>query len=283
MAAPRLYVRWFLAATVGVCLLALPRSRCTGGVGLADVERAEPRGGGAPALEQFEFTPAQLEVLQKLAKATASEIDRDQKGKGSEAFRKALNDLRDVLVQGGTPSTILEDRVDTLRDAEDTDVDEDVEITDAARRLAPGLLRQLSVHQVAAYFNNYREEIPEPLDTMLEALAQVQDLKENDWKELRDQTTEEVGWLLGGLDKKKAKLVADKVEDWLNTARKMKADDFSKHREELAQAARQFVGQVPPTVVLHNFAEHGLAELLSNPQLPTALEARFQQGTPPPK
>jgi len=67
------------------------------------------------------------------------------------------------------------------------------------------------------------------------------------------------------------------VEAFLKTAHVMREREPKKQRPELEKAARQFVAQVPPTQVLHNVAEHTLAELLSNPRLVAAFDARLKR------
>jgi hypothetical protein len=225
-------------------------------------------------LHKFDLTPQQMGALRKVALTTASK--EVAPSKGSEQMRKILSDLRDALLKDQRDDgqiADLEQRMDDWKENED--VDDDVEITIAARRRAPEVLCLLTPRQVTNYLNEFADTLPDPLERLLEALDKVTTLNDDEWKELREDIVEEVSWLMGGLDKKKAKLVGDKVDQWLVQVRFLKDRDFTKRRAELEAAARRFVAQVPPTAVLHHIAERGVAEMLSNPRLIAAIDARL--------
>ena len=224
-------------------------------------------------LYEFRMTPAQMEALRKLAPKSSP---RDP-GKGSDKLRQALTDYRAALLKPDSEDRInqLKESLDALREAEKASLDDDVDITDAARRRTPEVLRSLSVKQVSAYLNEY--DVPDPLERLLEALDKVSTLKDADWRELSEEIVDEVSWLMAGLDVRKGKLVGDKVEQFLAQVRNLKDKDFKSKRPDLERAARLFANQVPPTAVLHNYAERAVAELLSNPQLATALDARLKK------
>jgi hypothetical protein len=230
-------------------------------------------------LYEFEFTPSQLQAVLKVAKQTTPKPAPLPAVKASDEFRKALTQLRDALIDASNAELIgaLQDKVADLQESEDIELDDKVEITSAARRLAPDLLKLLKPTQVMAFLNANKELISDPTDLLLEAVDKARTLPDDEWKELSAETVAETGWLLGGLDQKKARAVEQKLQQSLKQVRSMNDGDFAKKRPELEQALRQFVAQVPPTAILHNYAEHALAELLSNPQLLTALEARLRK------
>lgn len=230
------------------------------------------------AIYQFELTPAQMETFRKIAPETIQKPRKRPSVKASDGYWKTLADLRDALVKAADEDLIanLQEKVEKFRDGEDLDLDDDVEITDAARKAASLVLRKLTARQIAAYVNSL-DPVPDPLTLMLEALDKVRSVQKAKFKEFREESVEEIGWLLGGLDKAKVKGVREKVEEWLTNAHTAKEDDFRKQRPQFEKAARKFVSLVLPTQVLHNIAEHGLAELLANPQLPAALDARLNK------
>lgn len=229
------------------------------------------------ALTYFDFTPPQLEALAKLTReANLPKSQARQPGKASEKYRQALLNLYEALAQGTEVARVseLEDQVDALRDAENPDLDDVVEITDAARQRTPEVLRLLTIRQTSAYLDIY--EAPDPLEDLLTALNKVSTLKDAEWKDLVEETVDEVGWLLGGLDEKKVKAVREQVSQWLKQVQAAKGKAMEKQRPELEKAARDLASQVPPTQMLNNVIEHALAELLANPQLPAAIPLRLK-------
>jgi hypothetical protein len=230
------------------------------------------------ALNRFEMTTEQMNALRRLAADTMPKNAKRDEGKASDKVRKTMLDLRTALIkQDADRIDDLEDALADLLDDEDTDLDDQVNITSAARRRAPEVLQGLRPAQVLAFFNNSGDDLPAPLETLLSALDVVRELKDDEWKDLSEEIVEEMRWLLGGLDPERNRFVADKVEQYLKKVRAVKAKDFEKARPEMERSARQFVGQIAPTVVLHNFAEHALAELLSNPRLLAAIDARLDR------
>jgi hypothetical protein len=229
-------------------------------------------------LHEFKFTPAQMEQLQKLAKETAEKPRRRKAGQGSEDFRAALASLHQALVDDLDDDMIdnLEEQLDGLRDAEGPELDDEVEVTAAARQRAPEVLRGLSPSQVAAYVAANNDEIQNPLERLTDALGKVGGLKPAKWKALRDEVSEEVGRLVAGLDENKSTKVADQVVALLTKARGFKAEEFKKQRPALEKEARRLVGDVHPVEVLRHTAEYALAEMLSNPRLGEALKLRLK-------
>jgi hypothetical protein len=220
-------------------------------------------------------TPAQKEKLRDLAEETADRSGLRQAAKGSAKFRQTMTDLRLALVKEEDKRVEeLAKQLEDLRNAENPELDDAVEITDEARERAPEALRLLTPGQVAGYVGAYAESIPDPLEQLLDALDKVRDLKPDEWKELRDMLSDEVGWLVAGLDAEQASQVGDQVVQLLIMARALKEKDFQKQRPELEKKAREIVGQVGPTDVLRHFLERSLAELLSNPRLQAVLDAQ---------
>ena len=108
-------------------------------------------------------TAEQTEVLLEVAAKTMQTAPPRRKVEVSEDYLKALNAVRAALVSGDEAkieSTHV--ALDKLREKEDPETDE-VEITDAARRVAPGLLKRFSARQVAAYVGGLRE-FPDPVE-----------------------------------------------------------------------------------------------------------------------
>jgi hypothetical protein len=219
-----------------------------------------------------------MESLAKLARDTAKA--RPRKPKASDKLRKAFAELRDALLEGDADKVNERtDQVDDLRSAENSDLDDAIETTPAARNAAPDALRLFSARQVHAYLGNYDEDdLPDPLERMTEAIRTARVLTTADFKTLCKEAAEEVGWQLAGLDDAAAKKVTDKVTALLEQSRRLSDDEFKAKQPDLEKAARDILGDIGPTDVLRHMAERDLAELLSNPLLPAALEARLKKA-----
>src|SRR5262249_21341753 len=149
-------------------------------------------------------------------------------------------------------------------------LDDGVEVTDEARRAAPGVCRRLKAPQLAAFIAEAAEEIADPLDVLLAALEEVRGLEPGRWKERRDEVAGQVARLGAGVDRKADRLEGA-VSALLARARSLTDAQFKARRGALERAARQLAGRVEPAEVLRHTAEHALAELLSNPRLGAAL------------
>ncbi|HXG12751.1 MAG TPA: hypothetical protein VNK04_23535 [Gemmataceae bacterium] len=228
-------------------------------------------------IHAWQMTTEQIRLLDKLARETAAK-PRERKGTASKEYRNALLELHQALAEARNEQAIadLEEQLDQLHESENPDLDDWFDITDAARRRAPEVLRQLKVSQVTDYIALYANYISDPLDVLTEALVRVRTLKASEWKEKREEIAEEVSNLVAGLDAAKAERVNDQVITLLIKARGMKQEEFEKRQAELEKEARQIVGDLAPTDVLRHFVEYSLAQLLSNPRLPNATKLRLK-------
>lgn len=227
------------------------------------------------ALVQFGITPEQMAYLRKLAPETMSETGARPAAKVSSEYRRTLMALRDALAKSTEPDRIgeLQERLEKLRDTEAPDLDDGVEITDAAREKAPAVLQRLSARQVAGFLAAYGDDFPDPGERLQAALQQVRELSDKDWKETRDVISADVSRLVAGLDPEKCEEVANQVVQLLIKVRAFKPEDLKQHQAELEAEARRIVGKQGPFEILRHATLHALAELLSNPRLTAALDA----------
>src|SRR5262249_39389768 len=149
-------------------------------------------------------TPEQMKMLQKLSGETAQKA-RQRKGKASAEYQKALQELHDALINPmeGDALDKLDEKVDELQESEDPDLDDRVEITAAARKHTPELLKSLQPGQVDSYTDYLSDSVEQPLDTLLEALADVRPLKGRELRAKREEVAGEVAQLVAGLDAEK--------------------------------------------------------------------------------
>jgi hypothetical protein len=207
-------------------------------------------------LHQFRFTSEQLQLVRKMAKETAQEREIRPAPRASDKYKRLLVDLRTALVAGNDEKVDkVQQELDKVRTSEPLELDDGVDITDAARREAPRLLRLLGPRQIALHLSYYGDQVPDPAATLENAIDTARDLKDKEWKQLREEVAEQVGPLVAGLDGEKA-------------------GDFEHRRDELHRQARAIVGDVGAFDVLRHLVEQSLAEMLSNPRLVSALDAR---------
>jgi hypothetical protein len=256
------------------CLAGPPDARAKDKVSLSNLSLEVE---ALQTMHRFQMTTRQLEMLSRLVSETAGKPKPREDGKGSAKLQRTLTDLRDALLRNEDDRIErLEEQLEGLLDAEDPDLDDEVELTAGARRRASEVLQSLSTRQVASFLGTLSEP-PDPLERLLGALDVVGKLKDEQWKTLTEDIADDLAWQLGGVDANRGRAVADSVRQFLGSARALNEKEFKKQRPELEKATRQFVGQVPPTAILHNVAEHELAELLSNPRLGALLEARLKK------
>jgi hypothetical protein len=225
-------------------------------------------------LYHLRITRTQLDYLAGVAKKTASKPGPRKEVKVSAKYRKALIDLRDALTR------VDEERIDQLyetieglRTKENPEFD-DVTITTAARKQAPLLLRRLSARQVAGFVAGYAVDFPDPAEKIEAALLEARKLRGKAWQELREDTIDQVGWLVAGLDAAAAKKVGAEVAGLLDRAHRLGDKTTAAQRKELRTAALRITSKVSAVDVIRHFMEHSLAELLSNPFLVRAVTAR---------
>lgn len=231
------------------------------------------------SLHHFQFKPEQMQSLRKLARQTAMDAGARPAVKASEEFRRTLSSLRHALAEASNAEHILalQQKMEKLRNDEKIELDDGVEITEAAAKHAPELMKTLSARQVAGYIALYGDEFPDPLELLLDALSRVRGLKGKEWEQIRQDISEDVSNLVAGLDAEKASKIGDDVVQLLIKARGLKDDEFKKERPDLEKAARQIVGNAPALDIIRNVVERSLAELLSNPWLVSAIDARLKK------
>lgn len=230
-------------------------------------------------LYHMEPTKAQLMALLKLAERTAAKPPATKEASASPEYLKALQDLRGALVRDDEEQIgALFQKLGEIEDAQPTEIAEAFDLTPAAIKEAPSALKLLTPAQVVSFLASMDNEVPDPVERILFALSEGEELDAEDWKSLRDETAQEVIWLIHGFNSNtEAAKTTKAVSDLLDRGHRLKGDALKKEQESIEQAARKLTGGVSPVVVLQHYMERELAELLSNPQIVTALKARLDQ------
>lgn len=246
------------------------------GAGFADLGDLNAEVTVLQVLTALGATPEQLERLATLAAKTMQKPPPRKLVKVTEKYRKGLRALRDALVKGD------EEQIDAALEAmeelskkEMPDFD-DVELTDAARKSAPALLRRFSARQVSRYLATLAE-VPDPAEQLEAAMKRSRELRGRAWQDERDAASVQVGWLIAGVDAAAEKKAREKAEVLLNRAHRMEDKEYAAKQSALRKEARELVGKLGPTDVLRNFMERVLAETLSSYRLTAALDARAKK------
>lgn len=230
-------------------------------------------------LHHLNATPAQLQQLRKLAKDTKSKDPEVKAGKGTDKFRTALLEVHRALLDNKNSEAIdkLAEKLDALREDEKPDLDDDVELTETARRRAPEAVRLFGAPQVAAYLAGLLEDIGDPQSRLVDSLNQVRTLSHDQWNEFRANFPDEIGRLVAGVDVEKAEKISNEVVQLLIVVRSLNDADFKAQRPELEKNALKIIGDVGPFQILQNVMDHVLASLLSNPRLTAAIDGRLEK------
>lgn len=230
-------------------------------------------------LYHLELNARQLSAFVKLADKTAARVPAVQEAQAGAEYHAALKSLRDALLsQDEERISELSEKLDELQEKETTAINDEFEMTDASLLAAPSAFRLLSAAQVVAYLASLDDEVPDPVERILSALEEGEDLEGDEWKELRDETAEEVSWLVGGFNTENAARAKKAVTTLLDRGHSFQGDDRKKQWPALEKSAHQLVGNVSSLVVLQHYVERELAELLSNPRTAAALRLWIEQS-----
>jgi hypothetical protein len=229
-------------------------------------------------IHQLKLDKAQIDALGKLAREITPDGQEREAAKVSDKYRKALLALRDAFTADD------DDRIDgrakaldELRSKETPEVDDGIEIVAAARTKAVEYVAHLKSRQIASYLAGVGDDdLDGPAERLSAAFEESRKKSGEEWDEARDAAAEAVGWLVAGLDADASAKVTDQAKTLLERAHLLSDADFKAQRKELDSAARKLVGDLSSMDVLRRVVEHGLAELLSNPRLGAAVEARLK-------
>lgn len=229
-------------------------------------------------LQELDLSPAQLKQLKDLvAQVEPGKVVGEEKA--SDAYKAALTELRDALA-GGDDEKIADaqEKVDTIREQEKLESGIEFEITDSARKQAAAAVSVLTASQLASYFSAHEDDVPDPLQTLMDALDDLPGKPADEYAAIRAEAAGQVALLLAGLDKTAQQPVAQKVGEWLDKAHAEDGSKAAANRPAHEEAARQIVGHPDPFQVLRHWMEREMASLMSNPALPGAIEKQIKNS-----
>lgn len=244
--------------------------------GNLDVNRLSMEFKALRALRNFEATPDQISEIARIAKNTVGTASKREPAKAAKAYIETLKQLRDALAKNDEQRIeALQQKLDGLEEKEPPDLDDEIDITDAAEIEVQHLLNMFSPQQVVAYADSLGDELPDPVQLIVDGIDDGRELKGDEWNSTRDEVAEKVSWLVCGLNGEKALKLEEDVSKFLD--RKHSGTGKSNERES---EIRKLIGSPGPVVLLNNVLEHDLAVLLSNPQLVQATKACLRhEGT----
>lgn len=229
-------------------------------------------------LYHLELNARQLPLLLALAEKTAAKPPAVQEAQAGEEYRSVLKSLHGALLaQQEEQIRELSEKLDELHEKETISIEDAIDMTDAAMAAAPQAFRLLSAAQIVAYLSALDDEVPDPAERILSALEEGAESKDDEWKQLRDETAEEVSWLAAGFKMESAARVKNSVISFLDRNHRFKGEELTKQWPTLEKDAHQLVRNVTSLTVLQHYMERELAELLSNPRAATAIRSSIKK------
>jgi hypothetical protein len=227
-------------------------------------------------LYEMQATREQMAAMQKIAAETA-EPSRERKPVHLKPeMKKVMRQLHDALVAANNADKIeaLEDKLEELVESQKVEFDDDVDITQAARKHASELAHSLGVSQVISLVTANEDDIQDPRAVLVEALTEGRKQKGADWNDARDSAAEEAATLMVG--DSGADGLIQKFKSWLDRAHDLDDAAFKQEFADPLLSAGAVTGEVDWSQVLRNWAQYCMANLLSNPQLNDALAERLK-------
>jgi hypothetical protein len=249
----------------------------------ADVNDASLRISAMDTIYELDLSVQQLNALRAAATGTAATTKRTP-GQATPQLLAALKNFQTALLAGKDDAQVakLRNQVLDLANGDDVQLDNGIVTTAAARTKASGLCLQLKASQLAAYLAVHADEVSDPQELMMITADGLQDVR-SDPAEKADaatisqgmiqDTASTVGALVAGMNDVQAQAIAQRVTDWLRSVDTMTTPIFAKQRQTLEDSAGKIVGNMSPVAVLNNWLDQQMAILLSNPQLPDAIDA----------
>jgi hypothetical protein len=230
----------------------------------------------AQLIFQLDLSPVELRALSRMLAQSHARNRARQAAKVTPNVRKAMTDLRDAMIKGD-PKQIgeLSEKMEKLFESDKPELDDLCDITEAARQKAPELLKLLGPRQVLNFLQACDPESSDPLARLTEVLKQAKGMDAATWKNVRDESAADIGWMIAGFDTDKGQKVIADVTALLDRAHQAPDKEQDKYKAELEKLMHKLMEDCGPTELLRHVLEHQLAELLSNPRAQAMVEARL--------
>ena len=227
-------------------------------------------------LNRLDLSTPQLEALLRLAKGTAGTPRSTGAMKVTPAFLKTLKALRSALLDDDDDRIgDLKEKLGDLLDKDKIQLDDRVPISDAARRSAAQVIRLMQPGQVLAYLQVIDDEEVNLFEILDEAIEAGKGAEAGRWKALRDQAAGEAAWLIVGSDEAKSRVATKFLASLLDQHHNAKPGKNA--FADLEKQVQQLTAHLDPFEILRHVMEREMAELLSNPRLPLAIQHTLDQ------
>jgi hypothetical protein len=224
--------------------------------------------------------PHHLERIKRDCKDCPMKPRKREAADVTPEYKKTLIDLRTALIAADDDKVNdLSDRLEELAADDEPDVDDAVEITDESRKVAPKLLNAFDANLIVGYLASYGKDFPVPFRMMNKAMrtdGKGRKPSAEQWKEIRTAVANDVAWSVAGLDLKEQAKVRDDALKLLDKAYALSNEDLAKQGPELRSGISKITSKAGTLDVIKHVIEQDLAEMISNPRLLPAVEARLQ-------
>lgn len=225
--------------------------------------------------------PAQLRAGELYGRKAGMEPRKRAKADVSPRYRQLLTELRDAFVAGqGDRVEEVSEQLEELAKKEDPDLDDEIEVTQTARENAERWIRSFDAITVIRYLAAYGKDFPSPRQLLIQTMrldGKGRKPSPEEWKRIRADVTREVTYMLSGINLEggKQKKKAQEVAELLDRGYALSDEELKKQATRLRGAINRLTIQQPTDIIKH-VIELDLAELLSNPRLRPAVEARLK-------
>ena len=248
----------------------------------SDLNAASLRVAAMQMLYELDASPEQLRAVKEAGVADPAERPPV---KGPEPLVKAVRGLRDALLaQPGDDAKISAARNAVADAAADVDppLADQVRPTAGAKANTAAVVRQFSAGQVAGYLAAHADQVAGPAERLVSGLTEAGEGTPAEADGAVKRIAAEAAELAVGDDPGRAAPLAAKAADWLRANAAAGAPSSAADRAKLEASARAAIGDPPPVESLGHWFDAEVATLLSNPQLPEAVDALLD-AQPKPK
>ena len=240
------------------------------------------------ALYEFDLSGGQLKQLRAAAAGAGSKQKRAT-AKGTDGLKNKLREFQAALLERNSCDQIddLRNEIADLAGENDVQLDDGIQITADARTNAAKMLRHFKASQLAAFLAAHAAEVGDPVEIMLDTADQLREMRAKvaGARPRRGQAHDRRNRGAGAIRirrrrrtrgrtgrDRKAPAVAAEAAKLIDAAASSK-ENTSAARKKTLEQAQVIAGKIHPVHVLNNWLEQQVAELLSNPQLPDAIDA----------
>jgi hypothetical protein len=231
-------------------------------------------------LNDLQPNEAQLRQLRDLSAGAAgdtktAETDAvDSAAQENRGCQLVLVALREALISGNADEIAKNEKaLDAWEERLQVNFSPRITPSLPARNAADKILRLFTGPQIANLVAQRNEEVSDPTEILLTALAQCRGMKLADFQAFNEDVSNEIADLVAGVVPKNNRSVYFKVAALMRTAYRLHDDDYDSQRPDLQDKAKQ-ITKVNSSDVLRHWVKWEIVELISNPQADLALTER---------